>query len=480
MLRSILRRPRSIRVPVENGNVEVQRVKVVRHKRYDQFSCKPTIADGCSQFSIVTTALAGWIVWKTSDYWMPENIRRARGTVNSEFENAKRVQEIRKQRKEYSEHWGKKHAEIAANKNVRGGGNEEQDLSATDSIVLKVPLWIRTREQQMYTESDKDWKAFALLQGDKKRVDALKKEIAKAVGKQLHKAEHLVNLQHIAFKGKVGLALDVVPPIYPPDIYEMPAIFVTPTSITTGWTPLPDTYGPKMARILHPVIFAKAMAAGVQEFVYASYIITKARVSDRIGSTKSESTTTNPITGVVEIAKAQTQEEEAKARFLTSRASEKNLTAMFPFLRGEFGEKEGQRQYRDVVKAMTYQTAIEQSVAVFQQRWMSAHLRALQASPQGGLQIRGFIDCFGMRGKYRLEVIAVYLPSDNAFVGKPIITGSYIIADLTKFKDMNDHKGILVEGKMLEQPKKDMTEPPANASARPASESAHTDKEEDK
>lgn len=104
---------------------------------------------------------------------------------------------------------------------------------------LMLPIWIREKELPMYKETDTEWQAFAKLQEDKKKMVEIKRrirmflllinlliealgEVAKMIGKQIQKPQHIVNLRHIQFSRQIAVLLEVVPPIYPPHAYEVP------------------------------------------------------------------------------------------------------------------------------------------------------------------------------------------------------------------------------------------------------------------
>jgi len=243
-----------------------------------------------------------------------------------------------------------------------------------------------------------------------------------------------------------------------------------PVQVSYGWRAVPDKVGSKLERIFHPVIFAQAFAAGVKEFSLATYLITKARLVDmtrdpRIISvmwdiTKSSS---RPPTAQEPPLSA---EERTKMRFPTSRASEKDMKVILPFLRGEFGDETSRQKYRDLVKSMTYQAAIEHGCSVFHHTWMTKQNTALQTSQRGACHITGYIDCLGERGKYRIEVVATYLPEANALLGRPVITRAFVIPDLPKW---NAPKGQKTDLRSIAAPEPPMTNPTKQAARPPHS-----------
>lgn len=223
------------------------------------------------------------------------------------------------------------------------------------------------------------------------------------------------------------------------------SLFIDSSEVKFGWRVLPDSTGSRVERIFHPIIFAEAFAVGVKEFALATFLITRARILDRINETKIVSYKVDhkngsPPLSTSIIDQQASEEDKAKLRFPTTRASDRDMKVLLPFLRGQFGEESSRQKYRDLVKSMTYQTAIEHACATFNTAWLSRQFAALQNTPRGACQVRGFVDCIGARGKYRLEVMAIYLPSENAFVGRPVILGAFVIADLPKWSGKGEER----------------------------------------
>ena len=127
------------------------------------------------------------------------------------------------------------------------------------------------------------------------------------------------------------------------------------------------------------------------------------------------------------------EEEKLRQKMPTSRLNEKMGKIVFPFLRGDYGSEGSRKGYRDFVHSMTYKDAIEQATGVFNSRWISANIATLQENTPGACIIKGYVDCIGTKGRYRLEVEAFYVPADNAFVGMPRITNQYVVADINAF-----------------------------------------------
>jgi hypothetical protein len=321
--------------------------------------------------------------------------------------------------------------------------NTANGRAADESHILQmtIPIWFREKKRQMFKESDPEWKSFLDLQEDKKRVSEIKMKISKAVAVQLQRPQHAVNLQYIRFNQRMGANLEVVPPIYAPEQYEVPNLWITSDwTVNFGWSTLSRAASAKTERMFHPVVFSQAFGAGVRSFSTTTFGITKAKILDQyygpepfqirvsmVGKDK--------IVTAVTIQRELSREEQVITKLPINQIPEKEAKQHLPFLRGDpVPESVVKKHYRGVVSSMTYQDAMDHAIIVFKQTWLDKQIAAVQRSTNGVCTIRGFLDCMGERGRYRLEVLAYYLPAEDAFVGKPRITKHYIIPDLPRFK----------------------------------------------
>jgi len=205
--------------------------------------------------------------------------------------------------------------------------------------------------------------------------------------------------------------------------------------------------GSKMDHIFHPLSFAKAFYAGLKEFWTASYQITCARVADRLSAARDPSTGSGARKneqGLYSPAKwwhKLNEVEKAHLRLPVNRLSDKEKKAWLPFLRGDYGERPSTQRYRDVVKSMTYQGAIESGCTVFRAHWMHGYAKAMQVHTRDACRIEGSVVCVGDRGKLHVDVTAVYSPETNTIIGVPLITKSYLIPDTTRWHPTTRREG---------------------------------------
>ncbi|ETI25961.1 hypothetical protein G647_02738 [Cladophialophora carrionii CBS 160.54] len=404
MLRSLFRRPPSVRVPIQNGTVDLQRVAITRRT-----SSSPVL------YRVFTTVAVTYFVASTINYVYPDSAHsseRSTGTVKNgagPYDHTK----------VWRENWDKAEATVSQNEPA--------------VIHLMLPIWIRKQEPEPWKADDPTWKSFQALADDKKRLKditaTIKKSLMKAVlikyGRTLMElsSEQLNGERKVTYHESWRLA----PPLYAPATYEVPCVFVEPDKTSYGWRQVPPSVGEKMDRVFHPIGLAKAFYHGVEEFVWASYLITRARLVDQINSlTGTERPPSIPQAALSE-------DEKALKRLAIGRVPEDTKESFLPFLRGEYGEHESRRAYRNLVKTMTYQGAIESACAVFQAHWIQGQERSMQAHSRNSVILRGNIAFVGDRGTLFMHAVAVYSPETNSLVGQPIIKDLYLSPNMEKW-----------------------------------------------
>jgi hypothetical protein len=286
-----------------------------------------------------------------------------------------------------------------------------------------LPIWVRRTKRSWYREDDPQWKALQSFAQDQKRKREVMHKIGVLAGEQLKNEKYLPWVRYLQAMN-VSINMDLVLPIAPPAFYEVPCIFVPQSGdVTYGWRRLPDSIGSKMDRIFHPVMLTKAFYAGCTEFARVTYIITKARLTDRINAFSLEGNA-KPSQAV----KAPTEEEKANQSLVVTKTSDQDMKRVLPFLRGEYGEHESRQPYRDAVRSMTYKSAIEMGCTVFRHRWINGQSREIQRSSGSIIIFKGTIHCMGDKGDLHLELSAYYDVATSSLIGKPLIGGAYIVA----------------------------------------------------
>lgn len=317
----------------------------------------------------------------------------------------------------WAEHWRQDQRQAPANGDSRIGTQDK------GTIHLMLPIWVRRTERGFYREDDPRWKAFQSFAQDEKLQDQIKWEIASIINDEPRTKEYFLPwIKHIQAM-KMTINMELIVPIKAPQLYEVPCIFIRQSGdVTYGWRRLPDSVGSKMDRIFHPVMLSKAFYAGCKAFAHVTYMITKARLTDRINTFRSQwdSPSTKPV-------KTPTEEEKVNRRLPITKASDERLKKVLPFLRGEYGEHESRQPYREAVRSMTYKSAIETGCAVFRASWMVGQPKELLKNSGSIVHLKGVIRYVGDRGKLRLEVSAYYDVVTNSLVGKPIVTQADLV-----------------------------------------------------
>ena len=425
MLRSLFRRPRSVRVPLKNGTVDLQRVAITRSSK-----SSPVL------YRLFTTIAVTYFVARTINYVYPESAHGANPPVGP----AKNMQRSEDRAKAWQEHWK---------------GPKTTASTEAGVIHLMLPIWIRQRKPEPWQPDDPTWKSFQALVKDSKRV----KEIVATIKKPLTKAiltkygAILMDLSTTEGDGSHRVASReswrMAPPLYAPASYEVPCIFVEPDKTSYGWRQLPNSVGSKMDRVFHPIVLAKAFYHGIEEFTWASYLITEARLMDQLSSLNADEKS-SPTS-----QKALTEDEKALKRLTFGRISEEKKDAYLPFLRGEYGEHESRQAYRDLVKSMTYKGAIESGCAVFRAHWIQGQEKSLQSHNRDGVILRGDIAFMGERGVLIIHAAAVYSPETDSLIGQPIIKDAYLSPNMEKWVE---RPKATVKGALPEVDRKQRTE----------------------
>lgn len=315
----------------------------------------------------------------------------------------------------WASHWKQAQRQTSANGDATGTDDK-------DTIHLMLPIWVRRAKRAWYTEDDPQWKANQSFAKDKKRRNEVAHKIVALVGEQLQNDAYLPWVKYLQALN-VTMDMDLILPISPPAYYEVPCLFIPSSGdISYGWRRLPDSVGAKMDRIFHPVMLTKAFYAGCKEFARVTYVITKARVADRINASREEGDAKS-----TRLVKMLTEEEKANRSLAITKTSDETMKRVLPFLRGEFGEHDSRQPYRDAVRSMTYKGAIEMGCIVFRSRWIVGQSREMQKTSGSVILFKGLIRCVGDKGKLQLEVSAFYDVATNSLIGKPVIGAAHIV-----------------------------------------------------
>ncbi|OQV01687.1 hypothetical protein CLAIMM_06993 [Cladophialophora immunda] len=354
MLRYLFRSPRSVRVPLQNGPVDLQRVAITRRSKSTPIF-----------YRLFTTIALTYCAAKTINYIYPDTAHGSRPQV----ESVKKTRKSQDQERLWQGYWDK--------------ANTNGSTKSPEVIHLMLPIWIRRAKPQLWEPDDPTWKSFQALHGDPKRLREITRAIQESLKQEVIKKYGRV-LMELGGKFAFHAGWRLAPPLYAPTTYEVPCIFLEPGKVSYGWRQLPNSMGGKMDRVFHPIVLAKAFVNGFREFAWASYLITKARLTDRLNSLSTTVKDSTPD-------KTLSEDEKAHKRLSFGKISEKDKTVWLPFLRGDYGEHDSRRAYRDLVKSMTYQGAIESGCAVFRAYWIHGQEKIMQSYTRDSILLVGEI-----------------------------------------------------------------------------------------
>ncbi|OAL32282.1 hypothetical protein AYO22_00304 [Fonsecaea multimorphosa] len=403
----------------------------------------PSISKGPVLYRLFTTVALTYCAAKAINYIYPDSAHGSK----PQAESVKKTRKPQDQERPWQGHWDK--------------ANANGSINSPEVIHLMLPIWIRRAKPQLWEPDDPTWKSFQALHGDTKRLreitraiqESLKQEVVKKYGR---------TLMDLGGKFAFHAGWRLAPPLYAPTTYEVPCIFLEPGKISYGWRQLPNSMGGKMDRVFHPLVLGKAFFNGVREFAWASYLITKARLMDRLsslGATDKDSIVSQ---------KTLSEEEKAHKRLKFGKFSEKDKTVWLPFLRGDYGEHDSRRAYRDLVKSMTYQGAIESGCAVFRAYWIYGQEKIMQSYARDSVLFVGEIAFVGDRGTLFVHAVAVYSPETDSLIGPPILKHAYVVPDREKW--VTDKTAETDEDGLRQEQRQEQTKLIAREALKPSTE----------
>ncbi len=127
---------------------------------------------------------------------------------------------------------------------------------------------------------------------------------------------------------------------------------------------------------------------------------------------------------------------------------EKNKDAILPFLRGDYGEHESRRAYREVVKSMDHtRVPSSRGVPFFKPVGSRGSRSQCSRNTRDGVILRGDITFVGDRGALIIHAAAVYSPTTNSLVGQPIIKDAYLAPNMEKWVEKQTPNGVVKAAK---------------------------------
>ena len=295
-------------------------------------------------------------------------------------------------------------------------------------------MWIRSRKSPLYQPDDPEFKDYVRVQSDEKKIAELKKHVAALAVARLKIPAHAVNLKHIGFTGQVTVVLDLVPQLHPPPLYEVPALILFKDGVGVGWKVLRPDLGSRMDSMMRPSITYQAAKASLRAFCSTTYAIAKAKLVGGNTAVVQLGANTLPSSVVG-------QKELDKANAIAPISQwPMNSEAMRELIKAMHNGKETRDRHSELVRNLPFSVAIKHAAATFRatQLHLLAHLQ--QDKARGAIQVRGAVICMGDKGKYRMDVVAFYLPSEDKFVGPLMIRNAFVVKDYSQWQKLEDQK----------------------------------------
>ncbi|CRG92214.1 hypothetical protein PISL3812_09270 [Talaromyces islandicus] len=180
----------------------------------------------------------------------------------------------------------------------KGGAADEVDASYSEEEDASfIPLsWPRLREGELYAYTDPEWKAFAEIRADNKRMHEIKSELVKLVGKKVAVIPQFRNLLGPNLQINQEWLLPIFPYRAPPQ-YERYGLEISDTEIALVSQSMRPEDGDKMWKALFPVTVATATFKGLSVLYH--------RKMDRIqaffGTNNAVSSTDKAIMGITHL-----------------------------------------------------------------------------------------------------------------------------------------------------------------------------------
>ncbi|KAJ9637514.1 hypothetical protein H2204_004663 [Knufia peltigerae] len=407
MLRYLFRRSRSIRVPLKNGVFDLQRVSVKKQS-------KPIAS------RVLTTFLISYCVLNTIRYVVPQKDSQGKSGPVSET-------------KDTSGGWLDGARDQSKVQEHSQATTFDSKLQQQEGFRVWLP-WMRARAPPMYTPDDPDWKEYQKLQQDQKLITSIKLQVVQ-MALETALPRYRLNMAAVgASPYVVRMDLDVVPPIYPPEIYEVSCLCFESNKLSIAWQELSPGVGSKVYHVFHPVQAGNAFYYGIRQFVTVSYAITRARLIDFYNFVQKPAADGDKDVGEnTPNTSALSESDKLESKLWINGLSEKDKAPFLPYLSGEYSEQLSVRAYRDMVKSITYQQAIESGVVVFRAKMNALRALSGQLHVRDGVSVEGSLVWIGTRGRFRLNVRAIYSPERGSIVGNVFLERAYIVPDTSKW-----------------------------------------------
>lgn len=301
---------------------------------------------------------------------------------------------------------------------VAKGGHSKLPLPAP--IWIPIPIWTTLKKAPEYKATDPEWKEFLKLEQDPDRVKKLKDGIARNVATGILDGLPPPVERAWGFDGKVSYdsgQIDFVFPLSPPNIYERPCLLITTSGIKWTSQELPDDRGRRFYRIFHPTVFAQAFWAGGKAFYRYHYNSVEKWISERFGEQPKKSQSKTVSRGFKGFSAA---EQALLKKAFTISSSPTSIDIQDP-----------SELLKVLLPPPAPKSAMEAAVNAYKRKQTHMQVAKWKECPRGGCYLTGHVDIRGTKATIRVSVKAIYIPSQDIFLGSPIIGEAIVMPKLS-------------------------------------------------
>jgi hypothetical protein len=382
----------------------------VRHPpRFQAFSQLTCIRYRTTLFLTAPLLIAVGI--QASELLVPREVRNHLDTLEKDWDDFK------KKRAELDKELGR-NVQVPDLSKITRGGNSRPSTSAP--IWIPIPIWTTLKKAPEYKPTDPEWKEFLKLEQDRDRVKKLKGEVARTIATGVLDGLPPPVERAWGFDGKVSYdsgQIDFVFPFSPPNIYERPGLLITASGIKWTSQELPDERGRRFYRIFHPTVFAQAFWAGGKAFYKYHYTYVKKWISETL-SEKPKTPQTKTVSRRFKGFSAAEQAQLKKA-FTISTSS----ILIDP--------QDSAELLKVLLPPPAPKSAIEAAVNAYKRKHTHMQVAKWKECPRGGCYLTGHVDIRGTKATIRVSVKAIYIPSQDTFLGSPTIGEAIVMPKLS-------------------------------------------------
>lgn len=329
---------------------------------------------------------------------------------------------------------------------------EQTSVIGFPPIWIPIPIWTIRKKPIEYMTTDPEWKEFVKLEQDKKRVKELKTIAAKAVAIAVLDGLPPAALRVWGFDGHVKFdtgRIDFVFPTHAPAPHERLGLMVSPRGIWWTTRPMTDERGRRFYRIFHPTVFASAFWAGGKAYYDYYFKIVETKASELLGNkARNPQARSIPKAPIGYTGKEQA---ELKKAFTTPNPSAPtDLTDTAALL-------------KTLLPSPPPHSAMEAAVKAYKKTHTNLQVAKWKECPRGGCYLTGYVDIISPKATIRVTVKAVYIPSEDKFLGSPTVIEatampkvSVITADKLKAEKLREERSL--DRQQLEKVDKEVIE----------------------